>query len=546
MNASITTKLQREAEIGPEVESSNQQQMTSDAPTEKEIMDIDTTGETIQPQQDASSVVDLVRAFSAAYIPLTMLHLPGLVDYLRANLDDPTDPKSCEQLKQCYQRFISEELDSPPLCSVSGCNITYADKRTIFAFPDCKESVKLWKQALNLKNRDRYVGVCELHFEEDFLIRDAGKSRVTLMPGAVPRNSKKPPVAETGLTAVNNHCRMCGLTIKYCMQHNITELQSEQRLRPVLDMCLELKDSVHQLLPVMVCDGCTNMVRFIGVFVQSCWDAQQKLLRSYVGITSRKFEPWNRVYQHVEPTESEEFQIISTTTETSEEPTPPEETVPYITEDEPTAGNSNDKNETAHIDAPIQVRVDEQPSENCSVESNLDTSDTPKPILVKPEPLEKDILTIVPDIKNDENDDRELNQQRDQPPLKKPRHSKEAASGNTGTSERTEKFTCKLCLQEFSKQTELVIHSRKHALEHRTVKHDVLLSGWFFETIKCLQCRKTFPTPEELKAHTSEMHRSDAYCPICGMRFRNNEVLEQHRKRAKRCLIKANEPAKIQ
>ncbi|EAT32645.1 AAEL015148-PA, partial [Aedes aegypti] len=216
--------------------------------------------------------------------------------------------------------------------------------------------------------------------------------------------------------------------------------------------------------------------------------------------------------------------------ETSKESNPSE--VLKITEEELITESTNDTDSARFVEAPI---------ETCSIETQIiEDKETPKPILVKEEPLEKKIPVIIA-ASNDENDDRELNKQ-DPPPEKKPRRSKEADSNTS--SEQVEKFTCKICLHQFNKQTELVIHNRKHVREQRDVKPDVLLSGWFLDAIKCLQCRKTFPTPEELKAHTSKEHKCDAYCPICGMRFRNNDVLEQHRKRAKRCLKNPDEPSK--
>ncbi|XP_001657704.2 uncharacterized protein LOC5567801 [Aedes aegypti] len=522
------TAIQKEAEVAKNVEdSAAEHQAIAVQPAEKSKADSDKISESLITQ-DPSLMSDIVRAFSAAGIPLTRMNIPGLLEYMRANLDDPAAPSCGEQLKECYHRFINEELDSPPFCSVTDCSTSFADRRTIFSFPDCKESIKLWKQALRLKYRGRLSrgrlnrggGVCELHFDEDFLIREADKSRVTLMPGAVPKNSKEQPSIDT---PDNNHCRMCGTSIKYYMQHTVTELQTDQHLRPVLDLCLELNDSIHQLLPVTVCDGCANMIQFIGGFAKNCWDAQQKLLQRYAGVAGRKVEPWNRVYQYVENEE-----VIQA--EASKESNPSE--VLKITEEQLITESSNGTESARVVEAPI---------ETCSIETQIiEDKETPKPILVKEEPLEKKIPVIIA-ASNDENDDRELNKQ-DPPPEKKPRRSKEADSNTS--SEQVEKFTCKICLHQFNKQTELVIHNRKHVREQRDVKPDVLLSGWFLDAIKCLQCRKTFPTSEELKAHTSKEHKCDAYCPICGMRFRNNDVLEQHRKRAKRCLKNPDEPSK--
>ncbi|XP_062535845.1 uncharacterized protein LOC134205008 isoform X2 [Armigeres subalbatus] len=476
--------------------------------------------------------------------------------------------------------MFRQELESPPFCAVPGCNTSYVDKYTIFEFPDCEEAAKLWNQALGLTHQGNQMqgeGVCELHFDEAFIIRDSSKTRATLIPGANPKNQSKPVIRKSTLVS-NNHCRMCGLTIKYYMQHTVPELQAIQRLKPVLEMCLELHDSMHQLLPVTVCDGCANMVRFIGEFAETCWNAQLKLQQRYTGKDSRKVEPWNRVYHYVEhevnhtevvhESSSSEHtlnsqqnfensgELITGDVDMVEIAHVGEETVELLTE-EHTENLVEDSTELLPLEPtknlaeeniinPLEVPA-EKPTEIVVEAPSSDKEDTPQPalVLVKTEPMEK-IVTGSSTFSGDETYEREF-KRRYYPPAKKSRRSKEPIANINISINQSEKFTCKICLQQFNKQTELVIHNRKHVSEREQmdVKPNVLLGGWIIESIKCLQCRKSFPTPDELKAHTSQEHKCDAHCPICGMRFRNNEVLKQHRKRAKRCLIKESEPNKV-
>ncbi|XP_065091107.1 uncharacterized protein LOC135712057 [Ochlerotatus camptorhynchus] len=462
------------------------------------------TGKRPVRSRKTTTTADLIQAFSVANIPLTSLKIRGLVQYLQANISDPAAPSSSDQLKRCYQKYMSlnKDLVSPTFCAVQGCS-TWSHKNhnyTIFPFPDCKESVKLWKQALNLTKARKMQGVCELHFDEDFLIRESEDHHVTLMPGAIPKNFQGPikPLPST------NHCRMCGLSVKCPMTNTVSELQLDHRLRPVLDMCLELNDSKHSLLPDTVCDGCTKMVRFVGKFAETCWDAQQQLLGLYAGgMGGKKVQPWKRLYQYVEDTE--ERGVIQTE---SPYPSLSEQVVLLTTEEQ--------VSEVESKEAPQDLSVKFDPD-----------NDAPRLISVKAEPL--DSCNSI----NDENVPETSNQE---PPRKKFKSRVQQIDMSSG---RYKKYECETCWQRLASQAELNTHTRKHERERSEGKSmaDAVLTGWSMDTIKCLQCRKKFKTTEELKAHTAQEHKFEVYCPVCGIRFRNKEVLEQHRKRARRCIL---------
>lgn len=393
----------------------------------------------------------------------------------------------------CFFRLNKEHV-SPTFCSVKGCRtwIQPDINCTIFPFPDCKKSVQLWKQALRLTDNiiayqpylphqgRKMHGVCELHFDEDFLIRESGENRVTLMPGAIPKNYKgqiKPILSI-------NHCRMCGLTVKSPMTNTVSKLQKDHRLRPVIDICLEMNDSNHSVLPDTVCDACTKMVRFVGKFAETCWDAQQQLLGLYAGGRGKKVQPWKRRYQYLE--DAEETGVMDTE---SSDPSPSEQ-VELVTVEEQVS-------EVEPIETPPDLSVKLDPD-----------NDTSGLVLIKAEPL--DNCNSI----NDENLPETSNQE---PPRKQFRPQQiDMSSG------RYRKFECKTCWQRLTSQVELNMHTWKHDRERSEGKSTAVavLSGWSIDSFKCLQCRTKFKTAEELKAHTAQEHNCDVYCPVCGIRFK--------------------------
>lgn len=440
----------------------------------------------------------------------------------------------------------------PTFCSVQGCS-TWSNtdnKYTIFPFPHGKESAKRWRKALNLIVVRRDKGVCELHFNEAFLIREKGGERVTLKSGAIPKNSHEPikPLIST------MHCRMCGLSIKYCMTNTIAELQMDHRLRPVLEMCLELNNSKHSFLPVTVCDRCTKMVRFVGEFAETCWDAQQQLLCKYACGTSLKqhmegagktllhtssdlLPPDQEVWVTAQEQDSE-IESQGATQELSMEFDPDCDTSSLISIKEETLYNCNSTNDDSektfvgHADnsdhtvseyAVFTVRELDSHEESKEASQELAIEfDHDSDVSLKAESL---------DYCNDENLQETSNHN---PPRKTSKHRGHQIDMTSG---RFKKYECVTCWQRLTSQVKLNMHMRKHEHERNEGKSstDAVLTGWVMDTIKCLQCRKTFKTVEELKTHTAQEHKFEVCCPVCGIRFRDKEVLEQHRKRVRRC-----------
>lgn len=405
------------------------------------------------------------------------------------------------------------------LCVVATCNARPGNHE-VFPFPKCTQTSKLWKEALGIVEKDstnvhNRRGVCELHFDEAFLVKEEFNRNVRLMIGAVPSISLGAP------------CRMCAKEEEKVMHNTIKELVKDKHLLPVLDMCLDLRSASHSKLPTGVCEACTLKIHYFCEFAKSCWFAQDTLLARYTKDRGVRVEPWRRIWRYPEEPEPQFETLVETpdmTTEIIEKPDcSNSSTLVEPMEFHLSDAVTNIREESVDLDVPKGILKFEEsasveripdhigtPFETCDIKTKVVenfytesvpfVSSLPENVSIKPEiDIEEEHIMfhnigVATNVNEESIDPETLNEAVEEDLDESP--AANIGEPPTKKFKSTEKpFECIVCAKKFKTQRTMQRHIRKEL-----AKKGLML--------RCLECNECYDTAEELRKHCITKHKT--------------------------------------
>ncbi|XP_058813360.1 uncharacterized protein LOC131677520 [Topomyia yanbarensis] len=415
------------------------------------------------------------------------------------------------------------------VCIVQDCSArTRRTTLAVFPGPKCAGTQKLWKEALEQPidgDIEGPYGVCELHFSEEYLVRE--KQSIWLNPGAVPNSTVKG-------ARLPVRCRMCAKSERTTMENTVSKLSKDKQLLPVLRICLDLENTKHRKLPDGVCEGCTSMVRFIGRYAESCWNAQNELLKQCVTERSTIPKPWKRARKYenhsqiiVIPTEAaspdlvlESSNLETISTKLQHDPLDAEEALQVLTSIGLVTSDTDDGYKQELVGENI---LPEELSSEIKTEPivYLDDSDEQQNITTESTSLPSNCRKMKT---------KSLSNLRKSPFRKS---TKSDTTSNVANKQhirslRARNYECGFCLQSFDTQGTLERHIRLHERELDEYGTTSGANGKELDFIRCLQCRTQYRTALELKEHINLEHANQTDCLICGEKFKRKSRLDEH------------------